>query len=618
MENERYPLEAIRLWRRQLVQGLLWVTVGLGLVALLAASYHEISRGTGDNVPFYALAYSLLVFVTFWRRAPYLLQVSVILATFYSVAVLVMLSSGLDSDGPIFLLTTLILGMLFLGRESGLALLALCVVTMLVFGVAFASGTLGLEPERIAKNNLTLSSWLSSATVFLLLSALVLLSQSFVFRQLLTALTRSHELTERLERTLAEHQHAETALANERNLLRTIIDLLPDSVYAKDREGRKLLVNRVEMKYMGVSSEAEALGKDDFEVYPEAIAAQYYADDQAVIVSGEPLLNREESIVLPDGTQRWLLTSKVPLHDSDGEVVGLVGLGHDITQRVRLERMMLQSAKMASVGGLAAGVAHEINGPISAIMQSAQIVQMILDAQLPRTRERLLQHGVDPDGLADYLKARGVPTYLNGLREVGDRVAKIVTDLLNFSRKSVSDACPHDVNALIDQTLELAATDYDLTKGYDFRDIDVVCDLAPDLPEVICSGQQIQQVILNLVRNAAQSMTRWKRETGDAAYRPRLVLRTSLLEGEGAAPWVRVEVEDNGPGIPDALRGRLFEPFFTTKGVGEGTGLGLWLCWSIVVERHHGRIWAESGDAGGARFVVDLPLTQENNSSFVG
>jgi signal transduction histidine kinase len=282
----------------------------------------------------------------------------------------------------------------------------------------------------------------------------------------------------------------------------------------------------------------------------------------------------------------------------------------DVTRRVQLEEMMLQSAKMASVGGLAAGVAHEINNPLGAMMQSAQILQMAFDTERPRTCERLEARGIDPEELGCYLEERGLMDYLAGIREAGGRAAKIVSDLLSFSRKSSSDAAPHDLNALVEQTLELAATDYNLRRKYDFRDIEVVRELATDLPQIACDGQQIQQVVLNLVRNAAQAMANRERQ-------PRLTLRTSyqIEDHESETPnRVRLEVEDNGPGIPEATRARLFEPFFTTKEVGKGTGLGLWLCWSIVVERHQGQIWPEPVAGGGTRFVVELPLVQSKRN----
>jgi signal transduction histidine kinase len=224
---------------------------------------------------------------------------------------------------------------------------------------------------------------------------------------------------------------------------------------------------------------------------------------------------------------------------------------------------------------------------------------------------------VDPEGFACYLQERGLIDYLAGIRTTGARAAKIVSDLLSFSRKTSSDVALHDLNRLVEQTLDLAATDYDLKRKYDFRDIEVVRELAPGLPEIICDGQQIQQVVLNLVRNAAQAIAgEIERGDRDREWRPRLVLRTSLQEeihdhrslfrNRG---WVWLEVEDNGPGISEEARERLFEPFFSTKEVGEGTGLGLWLCWSIVVERHGGHIWVEPVQDSGSRFVVELPLT---------
>jgi signal transduction histidine kinase len=288
----------------------------------------------------------------------------------------------------------------------------------------------------------------------------------------------------------------------------------------------------------------------------------------------------------------------------------------DVTDHVRIEEMMRQSAKMASVGRLAAGIAHEINNPLSGMMQSAQILQMTFDTRRPRTRKLLQACGVDPDDLDHYLDERGAFEYLEGIRSVGGRAAKIVSDLLSFSRKGVAEPALYDLNALVERTLDLAATDYDLKQKYDFRDIDILRELTPDLPAVLCDGPQIQQVVLNLVRNAAQEMARKKEKMMDTPesgeYRPRLTLRTSLVQDvpdeHHGGQAVRLEIEDNGPGVAEDMQTRLFEPFFTTKEAGEGTGLGLWLCWSIVVERHKGRLWVEPSARGGAHFVIELPV----------
>ena len=136
----------------------------------------------------------------------------------------------------------------------------------------------------------------------------------------------AHENTTRLK--LAELKQAE-----ERNLLRTLIDNLPDVIFAKDRDGRFILMNKAHARQIGVSSPDEALGKIDSDYYPREMAAGFISDDQAVIQTGQPLINREEIVVTPDGTESWQLTSKVPLRDDQGTVIGLVGIGHDITQR---------------------------------------------------------------------------------------------------------------------------------------------------------------------------------------------------------------------------------------------------------------------------------------------
>jgi signal transduction histidine kinase len=255
------------------------------------------------------------------------------------------------------------------------------------------------------------------------------------------------------------------------------------------------------------------------------------------------------------------------------------------------------------------------------MMQSAQMLQMIFDTQSSRVRERLQAHGVDPDGLGRYLQERDTDEYLQGIRAAGERAAKIVSDLLGFSRKS-SKPAPYDLNALVEQTLDLAAADFDLRRKYDFRAIEIVRELGPSLPRVTCDGQLIQQVVLNLVRNAAQEMVK-KEQTAQAtaeSYRPRLTLRSSLAQSghegkQGPRQMARLEIEDNGSGFSKATQSQLFEPFFTTKDEGEGTGLGLWLCWSIIVEQHQGRIWGEPNLEGGARFVIELPV---NGTSHTG
>jgi PAS domain S-box-containing protein len=421
---------------------------------------------------------------------------------------------------------------------------------------------------------------------------------------------------------ITERKRAEDEVLRLQHLLQNITDSMPSALVTLDLEGRVLTWNPAAETLTGRAAE-QVQGQSLWESCPEL--ARYQDLFEGVLREGQVAQRLKEPLTTEAGAAYrdvsvFPLEADEPASTGSPQVEGAVLRIDDVTRRVQLEDMMLQSAKMASVGGLAAGVAHEINNPLGAMMQSAQMLQLAFNTQRPRTRTRLERHGVDPEGLGRYLDERGLREYMDGIRATGERAAKIVSDLLSFSRRTSSDMAPRDLNALVEQTLDLAAADYDLRKKYDFRDIQVVRDFAPDLPPLVCDGQQVQQVVLNLVRNAAQAMAE-KMERREGEYQPRLTLRTSRRRG-----WIRLEVEDNGPGVSEGMRERLFEPFFTTKGVGEGTGLGLWLCWSIVVERHGGRIRIEpvppvppvpraaeggaaegEGSEGGSRFVVELP-----------
>jgi PAS domain S-box-containing protein len=168
---------------------------------------------------------------------------------------------------------------------------------------------------------------------------------SALIRKLENKVMQLEEANHALELDITERKRAEEALAVEHTLLRAIVDILPALVYAKDTACRKILANHVDLEYMGASTEAEALGKTDFDFYPEDMAARFYARDQAIIQTGQPLIDYEHSIVTADGQQRWLLTSKMPLRDSGGQVIGLVGVGLDITERKWAEEALQVSER---------------------------------------------------------------------------------------------------------------------------------------------------------------------------------------------------------------------------------------------------------------------------------
>lgn len=297
-----------------------------------------------------------------------------------------------------------------------------------------------------------------------------------------------------------------------------------------------------------------------------------------------------------DEVRHYALTF-YPLTGSSGR--GVVIRIDDITQRLSLEDMMVQSEKMLSVGGLAAGMAHEINNPLGAILHNVQNIRRRLSSDLPKNLEVAEQTGITLDAISNYLQAREVPQLLDGIQQAGARAAKIVTHMLSFSRRSNRQMSPCDLSALIDQAIDIASNDFDLALGFDFRGHDIVRQFDPELGPVPGIPNELEQVLLNLLKNAAQAIHQRPANTEPG----RIILRTKLNP-----PWAEIQVEDNGVGMPEQVRKRIFEPFFTTKEVGQGTGLGLSVSYFIVTNNHKGQMEVHSTLGQGTCFTLRLPL----------
>ncbi len=272
-------------------------------------------------------------------------------------------------------------------------------------------------------------------------------------------------------------------------------------------------------------------------------------------------------------------------------------------ERQRSQHQLLQAEKLAGVGSLAAGMAHEINNPLGGILQNAQLLEYGLDVGDAQTRQALARHGVEEparESLGRYVKAE-LAEHLAAIQDCGRRAARIVRNLLDFSRKSETRIEPQDLGRVVEGALALATHEYDLKQRYDFKQIAIQVTVAPDLPPVPCDAQQIQQVLLNLIKNAAHAM--YGQAEARPGYRPRLDLRIARRDGVAA-----IEVADNGPGVPAAALEHIFEPFYTTKGADEGTGLGLSISKFIVHDVHKGQLRVESREGEGTRFIIELPL----------
>lgn len=316
----------------------------------------------------------------------------------------------------------------------------------------------------------------------------------------------------------------------------------------------------------------------------------------------EAFIHHPYRLFTKNGRIRWMDDRTYIKRNQVGEITHYQGVLLDITDRKQMEEIMVQNEKMLSVGGLAAGMAHEINNPLAGMIQTAEVMGNRLRAQskILANEKAALELGTSMETIEAFMDARGIYRMLTAIKESGKRVAEIVSNMLSFARKSDAVVLSHDIGQLLDKTLELATTDYDLKKNYDFKKIQIKREYDPDLPPVPCESAKIQQVLLNVFRNGAQAM-----QTA-GVENPTFTIRTSL---DRTRDKVCMEIRDNGPGMDEHEQKRIFEPFYTSKPVGLGTGLGLSVSYFIIVENHNGEMRVESRPGQGANFFILLPVS---------
>jgi len=529
------------------------------------------------------------------------------------------------------------------------------------------------------------------------------------------AMFARHALTETTLQTLAmisknlavgiERKRAEQALVSEQRLLNNLITALPDTIYFKDRESRFIRINNGFVRKHGLADASAALGKTDFELFGNEHAGEAYADEQRIITTGQPIIDKEEREDWKDGRVTWVSTTKMPLRDGDGKIVGIMGVSRDITERKRseeslrllgssveqtedsihitdaqldrpgprllfvnpaftkmtgytaqevlgktprilqgertdkavlarlraalsrgeafhgevvnyrkdgleflaeihiapirdangvlthfvaikrditerrrFEERLFQSQKMETVGKLAGGIAHEFNSIMTAILGQSELM------------------------LYDLAEGNPLRKSVGEIHRAADRAAILTRQLLAYGRKQILKPDVLDLNTVLagmENTLRHLAG----------RDVDV--HIAPPTgPKLVkADAGQIEQVIVNIVMNAADAMPHGGKltiETADVFLDQDYVSRFPDLK---TGDYAMLAITDTGAGMSDAVKARIFEPFFTTKEVGKGTGLGLATCHGIIKQSDgHINVYSEPGR--GATFKIYLPKVQ--------
>ncbi len=307
----------------------------------------------------------------------------------------------------------------------------------------------------------------------------------------------------------------------------------------------------------------------------------------------------ENKAIKKDGTF-FPIEIRVRYIDYDNQKVRVATI-RDLSERKRMSELMIQTEKMLSIGGLAAGMAHEINNPLTGMMQSAHVIALRLgkDMDLKASHIAAEKAGTTLEAISKFMEERSIPQLLDAVTDSGKRAATIVTNMLNFARKSDSSISTCNLEVLIEKTIKLVSGNFYLKKRFDFKKIEIIREYPSQTLLVPCEGPKIQQVLLNIFRNGAEAM----QETG--IKNPRFIIRIQYKE---KPRMISLEIEDNGPGMDESTSKHIFEPFYTTKPVGMGTGLGLSVSYFIITENHNGTIRVESKPGQGTKFIICLPV----------
>jgi PAS domain S-box-containing protein len=368
------------------------------------------------------------------------------------------------------------------------------------------------------------------------------------------------EQRQTLYNDVTERKQAEKRLEIASREWRTTFDSITDLISIHDTDNRIIRVNKAVADLLNTTPQ-QLVGKYCHEVLRGDQECPANCPHLLAIKTGKPssieIFNSKLGVHLQE--------SASPIININGEITGTVLVARDVTQQKRMEEQLILTDRLASIGELSSGIAHELNNPLTSVIGFSQ----------------LLMEGDVPANMKEDL---GI------VHNEAQRAAAIVKNLLTFARKHAPVKELSQVNTVIEDVLRLRAYEQRV------NNIEVENRLSPNLPEIMIDHFQMQQVFLNIMVNAEFAMQ-------EAHHKGKLVVTTEKLDG-----IIRTSFADDGPGITQENLKRLFDPFFTTKEVGKGTGLGLSICHGIVTE-HGGQIYATSEKGQGATFVVELPLS---------
>ncbi len=391
---------------------------------------------------------------------------------------------------------------------------------------------------------------------------------------------------EHLRESLQLLQERERELARERDVLQSLMDTIPDRIFFKDEHGRFLRINAAMARFHGLSDPAEAVGKSDFDYFDEAEASLFTEDDRRVMEQGAPILDKMQEIHRPSGSTEYSTVSKVPVRDSEGRIVGLVGISRDVTARVQAEQALKAAQKqLARVGRLeatalfAGQIAHDFNNLLVPLLIYPEMIRKHLDK--------------DSQAYKD----------LEVIESTAQQIADINQDLMALSRRGKVREQIVDLHTAVSDVVQ------SVSRG--MADKSLKLDWAPSasVPNVKFDPPQLARVLLNLLQNALDAVGEQGRvelKTENVCLEEPFGQYVRISPGE----YLKLTVADNGSGIPDAIKDKIFDPFFTTKSTGKkrgGSGLGLSVVYGIMSD-HNSYVDVESEEGKGTVFSLYFPV----------
>jgi PAS domain S-box-containing protein len=431
---------------------------------------------------------------------------------------------------------------------------------------------------------------------------------------------RTAELSARnaaLQQQIIEHARAEEVLADEHEQLQAILNNIPDRIYFKDAQSRFLRLSKALAQRLGVENPEEAIGKTDFDFHLPEKAQEFYEDEQRVIRMGQPLVNKVEKQILRTGEIAWASTTKMPMRDRTGKIVGVVGINRDITEIKRAEealealnKRMLTLSRQAGMAEVATGVLHNVGNVLNSVNVSAGIIAERLRGSKVTSVSRLARILQEQDGnLARFLtedeRGRKVPAYLDQLAqnleqervELGKELDGLILNIEHIKGIVAMQQNYARILGVVEsvEVAELMEDAFTIHGGAYARHGITVDKDYEKVPTLLVDKHAVLQILVNLLHNAKYAC--------DATNRPdrRVTVRIRLSD----PGRVKVEICDNGIGIPPENLTRIFSQGFTTRKGGHGFGLH---SGALAAKQLGGTLTAHSDGTGcGATFTLELP-----------